>query len=237
MGIKNRIVQIASGSNIIQSAGDLAGSDDRKGPAPFRLSGRWTEKTWTPGLVRGVSFSGVGMLSCVPGKSPLLKVTTDDALLPFVNVGNSGGWLHICLDLPGVFSSIESNHLRFHLETPVIRKVNAAGAVRVALAELSENQLSLCAEGAASVFLSGTVSSCLIWASGAAHIQGTELNCHKLDVNASGASSVEITALESLAASASGAAHVIVHGTPAVQKVKIEGISEIITVEERNDRP
>lgn len=227
MDKRNRTVQTASGSNIIQYAG---GVEISTGRAPFSLAGKQTEKMWTPGLVRGVSFSGIGMLSCVPGSTPRLKVTTDQVLLPYVNVGNSGGWLNISLDLPAVFALLQSSQLKFLLESPVLRKVNASGAVKISMAEISENQFTLSAEGAASIFLSGTVGSCLIWASGSAHIQGRGLNCGTLDVNASGASSVEITVRDELTASASGAAHVIIHGNPAMQKVKSEGIAEIISL-------
>jgi hypothetical protein len=104
--------------------------------------------------------------------------------------------------------------------------IDIDGAGRASLLVSSE-RLSVTADGGSSLEIKGQADNASIRADGAARIRTKELAVGKLTVEADGASSVHVNAVNALTAKADGASNIRFAGDPQAKSFSVDGLANI----------
>ncbi len=154
--------------------------------------------------------------------APSLTITTDENLLPYVEV------------------DVHDQYLRLHMRERVLPThgvkviVSSAqrtgckltGASELVAHDLTGDSFAVKTTGAAEVKLDGTVSHLLADMTGASEIAARKLQTKTAEVSTTGAASAEISVSDALRVTITGAGEVTYHGNPTVQK-RVVGAGEI----------
>lgn len=97
-------------------------------------------------------------------------------------------------------------------------RLSFSGASKLEIREINADKLILDFSGASKASLSGHVGKLEIETSGASHLILDELYARDVDVNASGASHIQVNAQKTLTVDASGASKITYKGRPSVNK-------------------
>ena len=105
--------------------------------------------------------------------------------------------------------------------------LDASGACKVLIEKINNENFSADLSGACSIELSGETKSFSADISGAMNLEAIELKAERVNIDASGASSAEVYASESLYVDASGASNIYFSGNPMDVGSDLSGAASI----------
>jgi len=158
------------------------------------------------------------------GDSYRVEVQVDDNLVSHLDVGVTGDTLHIRLQN----GSYRNYTLKALVTLPELTKVTMNGASTLDGNMAGEN-LSLDLNGASRITLTGTAGRLTIVANGASQLLLAGLAAESVDLDANGASHIEVNASGAVTGRANGASVITVGGSPTSVDIKTEGASQVIT--------
>lgn len=171
----------------------------------------------------GVDVGGVFKVDITSQKDFSVTVEADDNLLPLIKTEVIGGVLRITSE-----QRIKSpNSLRVHISAPDINDLNASGASDVTLAAVKNSALSVDSSGASKVGVDGETSNLTVDVSGASKILAEDLKTVDANIDASGASYVNVNVSGVLKSDASGASRILYAGSPTSVQKKTSGASRV----------
>lgn len=107
-----------------------------------------------------------------------------------------------------------------------LHSVSGSGASKVTVSEVNTDELKIHLDGSSRCTLSGQVKRLTIEAAGASTVHAAELKAQAVNVDLSGASHVEVEAVETITGAASGGSQVRYRG-PAESKVRTSGAASV----------
>ncbi len=113
------------------------------------------------------------------------------------------------------------------LVSPSAASVETSGSARVISGPISAPQVNLEASGASEIQTEGATTALNISASGSADIVAAGLMSEVLELSASGSCTVKARASKEARGDASGAAHVVVEGSPGVRSIARSGSTSV----------
>ncbi len=188
-------------------------------------AGSGTSKTEprTAEAFSAIEVGGGFELQIRQGSPPSVNLTGDDNLLPLYRTEVRDGVLHVDTTekvRPKVGPKLE-------VVVSSLTRVGVSGAVSGSLTDLKGAALALDLSGAADLTLKGAVDSLKIEASGAADIDSTGLDAKVVEIGASGAGDLRVSATETLKVDVSGAADVKYKGDPKRVTKSISGVGSV----------
>jgi hypothetical protein len=166
---------------------------------------------------------GIFQVEITAQKDFAVEVEADDNLLPLIETEVRGNVLKIKSS-----KRIESrNPIIVRISAPNIEDLDASGASKVNLTNLSNENLQIHTSGASKVKVEGTTANLEIKVSGASKIEAENLQSENVSVKASGASNVSVSVSGDLKVNASGASNVSYSGTPKNLDRKTSGASNV----------
>lgn len=186
-------------------------------------SGRVASETRDLSGFKSVDVSSVFEVEIVAQSEFRVEVEADDNLLEHIKTEVWNGELQISLDK----KVKSSNPMRVRIGAPNIERLEVSGASRVNITNLSNEELTVDASGAAKVSVAGTTGELIVDVSGATQIDAAELAAASAVVDASGASRVNVNVSGELRSEASGASNITYTGTPAIVVKKTSGASSV----------
>lgn len=170
-----------------------------------------------------IDVSGVIQVEVMAGKDFSVEVEADDNLLQYVRAEVRRGTLVLSTE-----KRIKtSNPIRVRVSAPNISDIEASGASKVSVVDLSNSSLNLDVSGATKISLAGETKKFTIDASGASQIDAGNLRSENATVDLSGASSADVNVTGELNAEASGASTVGYSGSPQNVKKNASGASKV----------
>lgn len=181
-----------------------------------------TEKRDVAGF-NAIDVSNVFVVEVTSQSEFSVEVEADDNLLPLIRTEVQNGRLEISAE-----KKIKSKSpIKVRIGAPNIAKLNASGASRTTISNISGTAINLDISGASKVTLKGNASQLTADMSGASSVDATELQCEKVSVDSSGASKAKVNATGTLSVDASGASSISYVGTPATINKKTTGASSV----------
>lgn len=181
-----------------------------------------TEKRDLAGF-NAIDVSNVFVVEVTTQSEFSVEVEADDNLLPLIKTEVQNGRLEI-----SVVKKIKSKSpIKIRIGAPNIEKLNASGASRTTISNITGSGIDLDVSGASKVKLSGAASRLTADLSGASSIDATELQCETVSVDSSGASKAKVNASGTLNVESSGASSISYVGTPATINKKTSGASSV----------
>jgi hypothetical protein len=164
----------------------------------------------------------VAQVTVTRGDAYSVQVEVDDNLEPRLRVSVTGDTLYIDL----TDAAYSKATLRAQVTMPKLTGVTLNGASTLT-GELAGEDLALNVDGAGVVTLTGTAGRVTIIANGASKALLGGLAAGDVDVNADGASRVEINVSGAVTGEANGAAAVTVTGSPTSVDVETDGAARV----------
>ena len=175
-----------------------------------RGSGRAASESRDVTGFSGVDVGGVFQVEIVAGKEFSVQVEGDDNLVPLVKTEVRGGVLRI-----GTAQRVSPvNPLRVRISAPDIDTVDASGVAKVDLSGVKNNSFHIDTSGASKISLNGETTNLKAEVSGASFVNAEGLNAENATVGASGASHINVFAINRLEGDASGASRIVYSGNP-----------------------
>ena len=202
-----------------------------------RISGKFTNFSLKVGSVKGsgqmgtevrelsgfrkIDASGVFQIEIVAQKDFSVEVEADDNLLQYITTEVRRG----VLKLETERKLNTSNPIRVRISAPDIEGIETAGAANVILTELKNGSLEIDSSGASKIKVSGETAKLVVDVSGATQVDAVGLAAENANVEASGASTVELLVNGNLKTNASGASTIRYAGSPRDVVKKSSGAS------------
>jgi hypothetical protein len=156
------------------------------------------------------------------GQPQSVAIIGDDNVVSIIKTEVNGDRLTI-----GPAKSYESNvPLRVEIVAPELDWIGISGASTVTVTGVNAETITLRASGASTIRVGGTSGTVEAEASGASRMRLEDLSTRLADVDATGASTIEVTVSERLSGSASGASTITYSGNPDVN-VSTSGASTV----------
>ena len=204
-----------------------------------RISGKFTNFSLKVGSVKGsgqmgtevrelsgfrkIDASGVFQVEIVAQKDFSVEVEADDNLLQYITTDVRRG----VLKLETERKLNTSNPIRVRISAPDIEGIETAGAANVILTELKNGSLEIDSSGASKIKVSGETAKLVVDVSGATQVDAVGLAAENANVEASGASTVELLVNGNLKTNASGASTIRYAGSPRDVVKKSSGASTV----------
>jgi hypothetical protein len=150
-------------------------------------------------------------------------IKADDNLLQYIKTEVSGDTLKIYSE--GKISP--TTKLNVKISMPMLEGLNVSGASDAKINNVKADSLELKASGASEIIINGEAKELKADASGASKIDAENLRTENADVDASGASSANVSAINELNIDASGASKISYTGEPKNIKQNASGASSI----------
>lgn len=186
-------------------------------------SGNVARETRDVSDFEGIDVSGVIQVEATAGKDFAVEVEADDNLLEYIRTEVRRGKLFLSTEKRIKTSS----PIIVRVSAPNISNIEASGASKVSVVNLSNSDLNLDVSGASKISLTGETRTFTVDTSGACHIDAGNLRTENATVDASGASSVDVNVTGELNAEASGASKISYSGSPQNVKKNSSGASKI----------
>ena len=207
-------------------------------------SGRTTTQTYDFSRFDSVEISDTFQADITAGDGYAVEVTVDDNLVDYLQVEQHGDTVKIGLK---PFTAVGNAHLRTRITLPTLGGLDVSGASRAGVkgfrtdknvrikasgasqirGDMETGNLAADVSGGSTLQLNGRGSDVRATASGASTIDLREFAAGDGDVDASGASRIELNTSGTLNASASGASTVHYTGNPALGRVDESGASTV----------
>ena len=204
-----------------------------------RISGKFTNFSLKVGSVKGsgqmgtevrelsgfrkIDASGVFQIEIVAQKDFSVEVEADDNLLQYITTEVRRG----VLKLETERKLNTSNPIRVRISAPDIEGIESSGAANVVLTGLNNAGLEIDSSGASKIKVSGETSKLVVDVSGATRVDAEGLTAVDANVEASGASTVELLVNGNLKTNASGASTIRYAGSPRDVVKKSSGASTV----------
>lgn len=186
------------------STNSLTGTTTGSGPLA-------TESRAVQGFT-GVSVSDAGHLIVRQTGVESLEITAEESLLPLIRSEVVNGTLVLGF-APGV-SVATAHEIQYRLTVRDLTGLEASGASRVEILDLSTPQLGTVLSGASSLRASGVATHHAVVLSGASRCEGPDLQSRVVTSTLSGASYALVRVSDSLTTVASGASTLEYYGDP-----------------------
>ena len=181
-----------------------------------------TEKRDVSGF-SAVDVSGVFQVEITTGNNYSVEVQADDNILPLIQTKVDGNTLHIEM---GDKSSTRSD-LIVRITAPNIERVVTTGAAKLTATGINNDSFAINTTGASKVKLSGQTAKLDIEVTGASTVDAEQLTAAVADIQANGASKINVNVSEELHSEASGASKIIYSGDPKTVDNHQSGASSI----------
>jgi hypothetical protein len=178
-----------------------------------------------------ISVEEYGTLKVSTGPVQVLRITTDDNLLPLVRTEVRDGRLTI----RPLRAINPSDQLLVEITVPRLSAVELAGAVSADLRNIESESLELELAGACGVDASGHVDKLSVELAGACRAGLKDLQAKQVQIEIAGMGSAAVYASESLDAEAAGWATIHCYGNPLDVRREAAGISRVRMVGRQED--
>ncbi|MGD9889763.1 MAG: head GIN domain-containing protein [Dehalococcoidia bacterium] len=156
------------------------------------------------------------------GQPQSVAITGDDNVVPIIKTDVSSNRLTVEPER----SYNSSVPLRVEIVVPELDWIGISGASTVTVTGVDVDEMNLRASGASTLRVSGIAGDVKAEASGASRMRLEDLAAETADVDATGASTIEVTVSDRLTGSASGASTITYAGNPEVS-VRASGASSV----------
>ncbi|MBI5808258.1 MAG: DUF2807 domain-containing protein [Ignavibacteriales bacterium] len=170
-----------------------------------------------------LEIGGAFVVKVEVGKSPSIKISAEENLLPLIRTKINDGTLVI--DSKKGLSP--RREIKILITTPNLNFVEASGANDIEIVGVNEDEFEVNLSGAGTIDLNGSTNKLIADLSGAGTINAKNLKANDVDISVSGAASASVFAKESLDASVSGVGSIDYYGNPAKIKTNISGVGSI----------
>ena len=172
---------------------------------------------------KGVDVGGVFQVEITAQKEFGVEVEADDNLLQYIKTEVRRGTLH--LETERKLNT--GNPIRVRISAPDIAGIETSGAANVVLTDLKNDLLDIDSSGASKVKVSGETAKLVVDVSGATRVDAEGLTAIDANIEASGASTVELVVNGILKSDASGASTIRYGGSPKDVVKKSSGGSSV----------
>lgn len=170
-----------------------------------------------------VEVSGVFQVEITSGKDYSVEIQADDNILPLIQTNVDDGTLKIEM---GDKVSTRSDMI-VRITAPNIQRVETTGAAKVNASGISNDSFAINTTGASKVVLSGQTAHLDIEVTGASSVDAEQLNAVVANIQASGASKINVNVSGELHSEASGASKIVYSGDPKTVDNHQSGVSSI----------
>ena len=154
---------------------------------------------------------------------PIVRVTTDENLLPYVETNVSGDTLHL-----RTREHVWPTHgIKVVISSPTRTGGKMRGAIKLTAKQLSGPIFALEAKGASQVSLDGSVDRLLVDMTGASQLAAAGLQAKIAEISTTGAGDAEVAVTDTLKVVITGAGKVTYSGNPPTIKKQITGAGSI----------
>jgi DUF4097 and DUF4098 domain-containing protein YvlB len=172
-----------------------------------------------------IDADSVAQVEVTRGDEFSVEVEVDDNLASKLDVGVTDDTLRIKMQ-DGWYTNFT---LRARVTMPELTGVTLDGASKLS-GELASEDVALDLDGASRITLTGTAGRVTIKINGASQALLGDLTAEEaVEMDANGASRVEINANGAVSGKANGASRITVTGSPTSVEVETEGASQVIT--------
>ena len=166
------------------------------------------------GPFTSISTDGAFTVEVTCQKDRSLEVEGDDNVLEFVTAEVSGNVLR----LKNTKNYSTSEPVKFRIAVPNLEGFSLNGAGRIDIKGMNNDKFEIDANGAPTIFVSGTTKVIDIGVNGAGTINTTKLHASRGVVDANGAARIDLDVADQLDATVSGPSTVTYKGDPVVNK-------------------
>lgn len=171
-----------------------------------------------------IDANNTAQVKVTRGEAFRVEIEVNDNLAPRLDVAVRGDTLYIGLQ-NGSYSHVT---LRAQVTMPELTGVKLDGASTLQ-GQLDSEKLSLNLNGASQATLTGTADLVSIHIDGSSQALLGDLDAAEVEVNANGASRIEIKTSGEVRGKANGASTITVAGAPTSVDVQTEGASQVVT--------
>ena len=204
------------------------------GRADFRLvkfsfnnnvqgSGNVIKENRDIGEFDAINVSGVFEVEFTAQKEYSVEVEADDNLMPIVRTEVKGGVLRIS-NRDGIS---KYTRLLVRVSAPDLKSVKTSGAAKITVTDIKNSEFSVKSTGASNVSVAGNTGELDVDASGAASINAAGLEAATADIDASGVAKIEVSAAQKLKVDASGGSRIIYNGNPSDIQKRTSGAASV----------
>ena len=155
--------------------------------------------------------------------SPVVRITTDENLLRYVETNVSGDTLHL-----RTREHVSPTHgIKVVISSPTRSGGKMRGAIKLTAKQLSGPIFALEAKGASQVSLDGSVDRLLVDMTGASQLAAAGLQAKIAEISTTGAGDAEVAVTDTLKVVITGAGKVTYSGNPPTIKKQITGAGSI----------
>ena len=154
---------------------------------------------------------------------PAITISTDQNLLPLITTSVTGDTLHI----DRTQNLRPTKGITINISSVSLKEVQLNGAVSLTASNVSGSDLKLESNGASSINVEGSATHLEVNFSGAGSLDAKALQTQSAKVSLSGACSADVTVTESLDAVISGAGAITYGGNPKKVKKTVSGVGKI----------
>jgi hypothetical protein len=145
---------------------------------------------------------------------PVLRITTDENLLDYIESEVSGDALRL-----RTREHIWPTHdVKVIVSSPTRIGAKIRGAVKLTAKQLTGSKFALESSGASHVWLDGSISDLLADMTGASELEASGLQTKTAELSTTGAGDAEIAVAETLKVAITGAGKVTYSGNPTIEK-------------------
>jgi Putative auto-transporter adhesin, head GIN domain len=153
---------------------------------------------------------------------PVLRITTDQNLLPYIENNISGDTLHL-----RTREHVWPTHgIKVVISSPTRTGGKMRGAVKLTVKQLSGPTFALETKGASEVVLDGSIDRLLVDMTGASQLAANGLQAKTAEISTTGAGDAEVAVTDTLNVVITGAGKVTYSGNPTIKK-QITGAGSI----------
>src|SRR5437899_5253431 len=174
------------------------------------------------GAFANLDAGGAFEIEC-SSRSPALRITTDENLLPYIenNVSDDTLRLH-------TREHVWPTHgIKVVISSPTRTGGKITGAVKLTVKQLSGPTFALESKGAAEVSLDGNIDQLLVDMTGASQLAANGLQAKTAEISTTGAGDAEVAVTDTLKVVITGAGKVTYSGNPATINKRITGAGSI----------
>lgn len=170
-----------------------------------------------------IQVSGSLKVVATTGESTQVSVSGDDNVVSKIETVAKDGTLSIRLNHRGTLQT--KNKLVINLVAPEFDGASVSGSCDVTISDTNTKEFAADVSGASHLTLSGRCEELSAQISGASHLKAKSLLANHVSLQASGASTADVHANESIRGQASGASGVRYEGQPKSISVSTSGAS------------
>lgn len=155
--------------------------------------------------------------------APVIRVTTDENLLPYIHDHVSGDTLH----LDTRERIWPTQRIKVVVSSPIRAAARISGAVRLNANQMAGPKFALEATGASRVTLEGGIDELLVDMTGASELSASRLQTKTTEISTTGAAEAEVAVANTLKVAITGAGKVTYSGNPKAIERHITGAGSI----------